>query len=405
MLDAARPADSPETREARSGLTLRYGLNPHQVPARAYVEQGELPIEVLNGAPGFVNLLDALNGWQLVRELRQALGAPAAASFKHVSPAGAAVAVPLGPALERAYFVEGQALSPQAVAYARARGADRVSSFGDWAAMSDVVDVPTARLLRREVSDGVIAAGYEPEALDVLRQKKGGTYVVLRMDASYAPPRMETRQVFGVTLEQRRNDLALGPELLEKVVTRHRTLPDAARRDLLVAMVALKYTQSNSVCLARDGQVIGMGAGQQSRIHCTRLAASKADLWHLRQHPAVLGLRFRQGLGRPERDNAIDQYLGGELTPAEEEVWGEAFHEVPTSLSAHEKRAWLDQQKGVALGSDAFFPFRDSIDRAARSGVSYVAQPGGSARDADVIAACDTYGMTMAFTGVRLFHH
>ena len=386
-------------------LKLRYGLNPHQVPARAYVAEGRFPIEVLNGAPGYVNLLDALNGWQLVRDLRNALGLPAAASFKHVSPAGAAVGVPLDEALARACFVDGQTLSPLAMAYARARGADRVSSFGDWAALSDVVDVPTAHLLRREVSDGVIAPGFEPEALAILAGKKGGKYVVLKMDPLYAPPPMETRQVFGVTLEQRRNDLPLGTDLLAKVVTHNAALSESARRDLLVAMVTLKYTQSNSVCFVRDGQVIGVGAGQQSRIHCTRLAGSKADLWSLRQHPAVLGLQFRKGLGRPERDNAIDQFLGEDLTPAEEKLWLEAFEVAPVRLSKDEKRTWLEGFRDVVLGSDAFFPFRDSIDRASRSGVSYVVQPGGSNRDADVIDACNEYGMAMVFTGVRLFHH
>ncbi len=386
-------------------LPLRYGLNPHQTPARACVEAGTLPFEVLNGAPGYVNLLDALNGWQLVRELRQALALPAAASFKHVSPAGAAVAVPLSDALHRASFVSDLELSPLATAYARARGADRVSSFGDWAALSETVDLATAKLLRREVSDGVIAPGYEPEALGLLSAKKGGKYVVLQIDPTYEPPATEARQVFGVTLEQRRNDVVPGPEHLGNVVTRAGQMPGSAQRDLVLAMIALKYTQSNSVCLALDGQVIGMGAGQQSRIHCTRLAASKADGWYLRQHPAVLGLRFRPGIGRPDRDNAIDLYLGGAMTRAEERLWRDSFESVPDFLSAEEKRAWLDSLHEVALGSDAFFPFRDSIDRAAQSGVRYVVQPGGSNRDADVIAACDEYGMSMAFSGLRLFHH
>ncbi len=386
-------------------LPLRYGLNPHQTPARAFVESGSLPFRVLNGAPGYVNLLDALNSWQLVCELRQALSLPAAASFKHVSPAGAAVAVPLTETLRRAYFVGDLELSPLATAYARARGADRVSSFGDWAALSDVVDVPTAKLLRREVSDGVIAPGYEPEALALLSSKKGGKYAVLEVDPAYEPPASETRQVFGVSLEQCRNDVVPGPQHLQNLVTGNRDLPESARRDLVVAMIALKYTQSNSVCLALDGQVIGMGAGQQSRIHCTRLAASKADLWWLRHHPRVLGLCFRQGIGRPDRDNAVDLYLGGAMTPAEERLWRESFEVVPEPLSAEERRAWLDTLEDVSLGSDAFFPFRDSIDRAAQSGVRYVVQPGGSNRDVDVIAACDEYGIGMAFSGLRLFHH
>ena len=388
-----------------SELTLRYGMNPHQAPARAVGDGGALPFEVRNGSPGYINLLDALNSWQLVRELKSVTSLPAAASFKHVSPAGAAVAVPLDESTAQACFVAGLELSPLATAYARARGADRVSSFGDWAALSDPVDEPTARLLRREVSDGVIAPGFTPEALDVLRQKQGGRYTVLEVDPGYVPGEVERRTVFGVTLEQRRNDAMAGPEQLANVVTANKELPDSARRDLLVALTTLKFTQSNSMCLAVDGQVIGAGAGQQSRIHCTRLAGNKADLWRLRQHPAALGLRFRDGLGRPERDNAVDGFLRDDLSPAEEAVWRAAFSVVPERLTAAMKREWLGGLTGVAMGSDAFIPFRDNIDRAAMSGVRYVVQPGGSVRDEDVVAACDQYGMVMALSGVRLFHH
>jgi phosphoribosylaminoimidazolecarboxamide formyltransferase/IMP cyclohydrolase len=391
----------PETAQA---LALRYGVNPHQIPARVY-SHGALPFEVLNGAPGYINLLDALNAWQLVRELRQVLGLPAAASFKHVSPAGAAVGLPLSETLRQAYFVGQTAeLSLLACAYARARGADRVCSYGDWVALSDTVDMPTATLLRREVSDGVIAPAYEREALAILKAKKGGRYTVLRIDPSFEPPELETRQVFGVTFEQRRNAVVPGPEHLNNVVTR-RDLPAHALRDLLIGLISVKYTQSNSVCLATDGQVIGNGAGQQSRIHCTRLAADKADTWRLRQHPATLGLEFRKGLDRVDRDNAIDQYLRDDLTPAEEAVWKQCFSTVPPRLSHAEKRAWLDGPHSLALASDAFIPFRDNIDRAHASGVEFVVQPGGAQRDPDVIAACDDYDMAMAFSGLRLFHH
>jgi phosphoribosylaminoimidazolecarboxamide formyltransferase/IMP cyclohydrolase len=393
----------PSTGEGE--LRLRYGTNPHQKPSRAYVPSAPLPFDVLNGEPGYVNLLDALNGWQLVRELRGVLGLPAAASFKHVSPAGAAVGVPLSDALRAAYLVEDLELSPLAAAYARARGADRVSSFGDWAALSDPVDLSTARLLAREVSDGVIAPGYELEALSVLARKRGGKYVVLRVDPEYEPPEMEMREVFGVALEQRRNDVPIGPHLLEDVRTRNRRLPETARRDLLLALITLKYTQSNSVCLALGGQTIGVGAGQQSRIDCTRLAASKADAWWLRQHPTVLGLRFRHGLSRTERDNARVNYLRDDLSPAEERAWRAAFEEAPERLSAEEQHDWLDRLDRVSLGSDAYIPFRDNVDRARRSGVGYIVQPGGSLRDEDVISACDEYGIAMAFSGVRLFHH
>lgn len=385
---------------------LRYGMNPHQAPARVFMTSGEaLPVEVLSGAAGYINLLDALNAWQLVRDLRAALGMPAAASFKHVSPAGAAVAVPLSEAERAACFVEDMDLTPQATAYARARGADRLSSFGDWAALSDTCDAATARILRREVSDGVIAPDYEPEALRILRAKRGGDYRVLRIDRDYAPAEVEIRQVFGVTLEQRRNEAAIDEGLFANVVTRAKDLPSAALRDLIVATVAVKYTQSNSVCLAHNGQVTGAGAGQQSRVHCTRLAADKSDRWFLRQHPAVLGMQFREGVRRAERNNAIDLFFVDDLTPAEEEAWRDNYEAVPERLTREERQAWLGQVTGVALSSDAFFPFRDSIDRASRSGVAHVAQPGGSTNDADVIAACDQYAMTMSITGLRLFHH
>jgi phosphoribosylaminoimidazolecarboxamide formyltransferase/IMP cyclohydrolase len=391
---------------SRQQLALRYGVNPHQVPARVFSDEGALPFEVLNGSPGYINLLDALNSWQLVSEIRDSLGLPAVASFKHVSPAGAAVGLPVPDALRRAYFVdEAEQLSGLASAYARARGADRVCSYGDWVALSDRVDLATAKLLRREVSDGVIAPGYEPEALQVLKAKKQGRYTILQVDPRYHPPPMETRQVFGVTFEQRRNDVVPGRELLASIVTRRRELPDEAKRDLVIGLITVKYTQSNSVCLVADGQVIGCGAGQQSRIHCTRLAADKADTWFLRQHPAVLALRFRPGLGRIDRDNAVDQYLRDDLTPAEEAIWRESFGHVPERLSRAQKREWLDRLTGVSLASDAYIPFRDNVDRAHASGVEYIAQPGGAQRDADIIGACDDYGMAMVFTGVRLFHH
>jgi phosphoribosylaminoimidazolecarboxamide formyltransferase/IMP cyclohydrolase len=386
-------------------LALRYGANPHQVPARVFMEQGDLPIQVLNSAPGYINLLDALNSWQLVKELKETLGLPAAASFKHVSPSGAAVATPLSGVLRKIYAVDDLELSPLAEAYARARGVDRMSSFGDWVALSDKVDVPTARLLAREVSDGVIAPAYEAEALEILRNKKGGKYVVLQMDPAYEPGELEQRQVYGITFEQRRHDRRVTAEDLKNVVTQKKDLPEGSLRDLTVAWIALKYTQSNSVCFALDGQVIGVGAGQQSRVHCVRLAGTKADLWRLRQHPAVLGLKFKPGVKRPDKDNAIDQLLQADVTPAEKAGWTDVFEDPPRQLTVEERRAWLDGMSGVTLGSDAFFPFRDSIDRAARSGVSCVLQPGGSNRDEAVIQACDEYGMVMVFSGVRLFHH
>lgn len=386
-------------------IALRYGCNPHQVPARMYREGGDLPFRVLNGSPGYINMLDALNSWQLVRELKQALDLPAAASFKHVSPAGAAVGVPLSDVLRKAYFVGGMELSSIATAYVRARGADRLSSFGDWVALSDRLDIPTARLLRREVSDGVIAPGCEDEALAILKQKKGGRYAVIEIDPDYKPPEMETREVFGVGFDQKRNNLAVTPALFENIVTASRELPESAIRDLVVSTIALKYTQSNSVCFAVDGQVIGLGAGQQSRIHCTRLAGEKADRWFLRQHPAILGLPWRKGISRPDRDNAIDLCFQEKLTPAEQQTWEAAFRDIPPRLSPEEKHDWLATMTGVSLSSDAFFPFRDSIDRAAQSGVKYVVEPGNSARDQDVITACNEYGMVMAFSGTRFFHH
>lgn len=386
-------------------LELRYGANPHQQPARVFMSEGELPFIVRNGRPGYINLLDALNSWQLVRELAAALGLPAAASFKHVSPAGAAVAVPLSPAERAACFAEDVTDSPLATAYARARGADRMSSFGDWVALSEPCDVATAQFLRREVSDGIIAPGYAPQALEILRAKRGGSYCVLEIDPSYEPPAQESRQVFGLSLQQRRNDARIGPQLFSNVVTARRELPPEAVRDLIVATIACKYTQSNSVCLAHNGQVTGVGAGQQSRVHCTRLACAKSDLWFLRQHPAVLDLPFRRDLGRADCNNAIDLFFVDDLTPAEEAAWEANFSRTPARLTPEERRAWLGAIQGVALSSDAFFPFRDSLDRAARSGVGFVAQPGGSVREEDIIAACNEHGMAMALTGLRLFHH
>ncbi len=390
---------------ASQEMALRYGCNPHQSPSRIFMKQGELPIKVLNGSPGYINLLDALNGWQLVSELRIATGLPSAASFKHVSPAGVGVGVELSDVLKKAYFVDDCELTPLATAYARARGADRMSSFGDFAIVSDIVDVPTAQLLKREVSDGVLAPGYEPEALAILSKKKDGKYAVVQIDPVYTPALLETRDVFGITFEQRHNDLLINNAMLETVVTQKKDLSDSVRRDLLVALITLKYTQSNSVCFVKDGQVIGVGAGQQSRVHCTRLAASKVDKWFLRQHPTTLSLAFKEGIKRPDRDNAIDQFLEDDLTPAEEVFWKTAFTTVPKRFTREEKRAWLDTLTGVSLGSDAFFPFRDSIDRAVRSGVSYVVQPGNSLRDDVVIEACNEYAMTMFFCKVRLFHH
>ena len=387
-------------------INMRYGCNPHQAAARTYIADGrDLPITPLNASPSYINLLDALNAWQLVRELKAELGLPAATSFKHVSPAGAAVAVPLDDALSASYFVAHRELSPLATAYARARGADRLASFGDWIALSDVVDVPTADLIRIEVSDGVIAPGYEPEALEILKKKKGGDYRILQIDPDYEPPAIERRQLFCIELEQRRNDFVPDDAFFQNIVTTRKDLPESARRDLIVATIALKYTQSNSVCLALDGQIIGAGAGQQSRVHCVRLASSKADNWYLRLHPRILEMKFAKGLTRPEKINAIDIYLQDDATPAELKAWKANYREVPERLTAEEKRAWLDNLKGVALSSDAFFPFRDNIDRAQRSGVEYLVQAGGSIQDEPAIAAADEYGMLMINSGVRLFHH
>jgi len=387
-------------------LTLRYGTNPNQSPSRVYMQDGsDLPITVLGGSPGYINLLDALNAWQLVRELKQIIGQPAAASFKHVSPSGAAVAIPLSDTLKKTYFVNDMELSPLATAYARARGVDRMSSFGDFIALSDTVDVPTAKLIAREVSDGVIAPAYEPEALEILKKKKQGKYAVVQIDPVYEPQVTETRQVFGVSMEQRRNDRPVTREDFTNIVTKKIDLPESAVRDMFIAWITLKFTQSNSVCYVTDGQTIGVGAGQQSRVHCARLAGSKADLWRLRQHPSVLGLPFKEGVRRSDRDNAIDQFLQPDITEAEKQNWSNVFTEIPNQLTAEERHSWLDGLTDVTLGSDAFFPFRDSIDRAVKSGVKYVLQPGGSNRDEDVIAACDEYGMTMVFSGLRLFHH
>ncbi|MCR4763013.1 MAG: phosphoribosylaminoimidazolecarboxamide formyltransferase [Lachnospiraceae bacterium] len=389
-------------------LELKYGCNPNQKPSRIYMQDGsDLPIEVLNGKPGYINLLDAFNAWQLVSELRKATGIPAASSFKHVSPAGAALGLSLDELERRIYQVDDLGdLSPQASAYARARGADRMSSFGDFVALSDTCDEDTARLLKREVSDGIIAPDYSPEALAILKEKKKGGYAVIRIDRDYQPAAEETKTVFGVTFSQGRNDLPIDEKLLENIVTKNRVLPEEAKRDLLIALITLKYTQSNSVCYAVGGQAIGIGAGQQSRIHCTRLAGDKADRWYLRQAPQVLDLPFKDTVRRPDRDNAIDLYLGEDADDVlGEGRWQELFTVRPDPFTPAEKRAWLDRNIGVSLGSDAFFPFGDNIERAARSGVSYVAEPGGSVRDDHVIAAADRHEMVMCFTGLRLFHH
>ena len=388
-------------------LELKYGCNPNQKPSRIFVENGELPIEVLNGRPGYINFMDAFNGWQLVKELREATGLPAATSFKHVSPAGAAVGLPLSDVEKKIYWVDDQGdMSPLACAYARARGADRMSSFGDFISLSDVCDVDTANIIKREVSDGVIAPGYEPEALEILKTKKKGNYNIIKIDSEYKPDPVERKQVFGVTFEQGRNEMPIDEAFLGKLVTENKDVPDDAKRDLIIALITLKYTQSNSVCYVKGGQAIGIGAGQQSRIHCTRLAGQKADNWLLRQCPKVLELPFREDVGRPNRDNAIDVYMSDDymdvLTDGE---WEKVFTEKPDPLTREEKRAWLDQMDGVALGSDAFFPFSDNIQRAYRSGVKYIAQPGGSIRDDLVIEACNEYGIAMYFSGMRLFHH
>ena len=389
-------------------IELKYGVNPNQKPARIFMEEGELPLKVLCGRPGYINFLDALNGWQLVSELKRATGMAAATSFKHVSPAGAAVGEPLSDTLRQMYFVAPDAeLSPLACAYARARGADRLSSFGDFISLSDVCDVPTARLIAKEVSDGVIAPGYEPEALEILKGKRKGNYNVIQIDENYVPAALERKMCYGVTFEQGRNALELNESLLANIVTENKELPAEAKRDLLIALIALKYTQSNSVCYVSGGQTIGVGAGQQSRIHCTRLAGNKADLWQLRHHPKVLALQFNPALSRSERDNTIDLYLSNEESGdvLGDDVWQNFFTVRPEPLTPDEKKSFLANISGVSLGSDAFFPFGDNIERARRSGVSYVAQPGGSIRDDNVIATCNKYGMVMAFTGVRLFHH
>lgn len=387
---------------------LKYGCNPNQKPAKIYCGNGEeLPIQVLCGRPGYINFLDAFNGWQLVKELKEAAGMPAAASFKHVSPAGAAAGLPLSDTLKQIYWVDDLGeLSPLACAYARARGADRMSSFGDFIALSDVCDVSTAKIIKREVSDGVIAPGYEPEALEILKGKKKGNYNVIQIDAEYKPEPLEHKEVYGITFEQGRNELPINKELLGNVVTGNQDIPEENKIDLLISLITLKYTQSNSVCFVKGGQAIGIGAGQQSRVHCTRLAGNKADNWWLRQSPQVLALQFIEGIGRADRDNAIDNYIGEEyMDVLAEGAWQKVFAVKPEVFTAEEKRAWLDKMEGVALGSDAFFPFSDNIERARKSGVKYIAQPGGSVRDDAVIACCDKYDMAMAFTGIRLFHH
>ena len=388
-------------------LMLKYGCNPNQKPSRIFMKEGgELPITVLNGKPGFINFLDAFNSWQLVCELKAATGRPSAASFKHVSPAGAAVGLPLSDTLKKIYFVDDLELSPLANAYARARGADRMSSYGDWIALSEPCDVPTAKLIAREVSDGVIAPGYEPEALQVLKGKRKGNYNIVQIDPAYRPAPVEHKDVFGVTFEQGRNELKIDESLLENVVTENQTLPAEAKRDLLISLITLKYTQSNSVCYAKDGQAIGVGAGQQSRVHCTRLAGNKADNWYLRQHPKVLALPFVENIRRPDRDNTIDVYISDDyMDVLADGVWEQFFTVKPEPLTREERQAWLKTLDGVSLGSDAFFPFGDNIERAHRSGVQYIAQPGGSIRDDHVIDTCNRFQMAMAFTGIRLFHH
>ena len=389
-------------------LELKYGCNPNQKPSRIYMEEGELPIKVLNGKPGYINFLDAFNGWQLVKELKKATGLPAATSFKHVSPAGAAVGLPMSDVEKKIYWVDDMDMefTPLANAYARARGADRMSSFGDFISLSDVCDVATAKIIKREVSDGVIAPGYEPEALEILKAKKKGNYNVIEIDENYVPKELERKEVFGITFEQGRNELKIDENFFSDIVTENKEIPESAKIDLAISMITLKYTQSNSVCYAKGGQAIGIGAGQQSRIHCTRLAGSKADNWWLRQSPQVLGLQFVDGIGRADRDNSIDLYIGEDyMDVLADGVWEKIFKVKPEVFTREEKRAWLDQLEDVALGSDAFFPFGDNIERAHKSGVKYVAEPGGSIRDDNVIETCNKYGMAMAFTGIRLFHH
>ena len=387
-------------------LELKYGCNPNQKPARVFMKEGELPFTVLNGKPGYINLLDAMNSWQLVQELKEATGLPAAASFKHVSPAGAAVAAPLSDLLQKVYFVEGVELSPIATAYIRARGADRMSSYGDFVALSDECDAQTASFLAREVSDGIIAPSYSPEALEILKGKRKGTYLVLQMDKAYEPAELERKEVFGITFEQKRNTVKLDEECLQDIPTQNKVIDEAAKRDLLIALITLKYTQSNSVCYVKNGQAIGIGAGQQSRVHCTRLAGNKADVWHLRQHPKVLALPFKAEVRRPDRDNAIDVYISEEWEDLlETDDWKRVFTEKPEPLTREEKKEYLKGITGVSLGSDAFFPFGDNVERAHKSGVSYIAQSGGSIRDDNVIETADKYNIAMAFTHIRLFHH
>ena len=387
-------------------MELKYGCNPNQKPAKIYMEKGELPIEILNGKPGYINLLDAFNSWQLVKELKEATGLPAAASFKHVSPAGAAVAVPLDETLKKVYFVEGVELTDMATAYIRARGADRMSSYGDFVALSDECDEQTAAYLAREVSDGIIAPSYSEKALEILKGKRKGSYLVIKIDPDYVPEVQEKKQVFGVTFEQGRNNAVISDELLQNIVTANKDIPESAKRDLLISLITLKYTQSNSVCYVKDGQAIGIGAGQQSRIHCTRLAGNKADVWFLRQNPKVLALPFKDGLKRADRDNAIDVYISDDYDDVlRDGEWQRVFTKCPEPLTREEKKEWLKNMSGVSLGSDAFFPFGDNIERAHKSGVEYVAEAGGSIRDDNVIETCDRYGMAMTFTGLRLFHH
>jgi len=388
-------------------LELKYGCNPNQKPSRIFMENGaDLPIEVLNGKPGYINFLDAFNSWQLVSELKAATGLPAAASFKHVSPAGAAVATELSDTLKKIYFVDDLELSPIASAYAKARGADRMSSYGDWAALSDVCDKETALILKREVSDGIIASGYTDEALEILKSKRRGTYNIVKIDPNYVPAAIEHKQVYGITFEQGRNSLKIDEELLKNFPTDNKTFTDEAKRDLIIALITLKYTQSNSVCYAKDGQAIGVGAGQQSRIHCTRLAGNKADIWYLRQNPKVMALPFKEDIRRPDRDNTIDVYISDDYEDVlADGIWEQFFTEKPEPLTREEKKEWLKTFSGVSLGSDAFFPFGDNIERAHRSGVEFIAQPGGSIRDDNVIEVCNKYNIAMAFTGIRLFHH
>jgi phosphoribosylaminoimidazolecarboxamide formyltransferase/IMP cyclohydrolase len=387
-------------------LELKYGCNPNQKPARIFMDEGELPLSVLNGKPGYINFMDALNSWQLVRALKKATGLPAAASFKHVSPAGAALGTPLTQVEQQIYFADGFDTSPIACAYIKARGADRLCSYGDWAALSDVCDEPTARFLAKEVSDGIIAPGYTEEALAILKTKKKGNYNVVQIDPDYQPAPVEQRHIFGITFQQGYNNFEINEALLDNIVTKNKDLPQGAKLDLLLSLITLKYTQSNSVCYVKNGQTIGVGAGQQSRIHCTRLAGSKADTWMLRQHPKVLGLQFVDNIRRPDRDNAIDIYISDEYEDVlADGVWQNTFKTRPEVLSAQEKKDWIAQLSGVSVGSDAFFPFGDNVERARKSGVQYIAQPGGSIRDDNVIQTCDKYGMVMAFTGMRLFHH